>query len=630
MPTHTQHPTQHPRRRSLLRALLAGLAALAATTGLLATTSAPASAGQVGVTVGIRGAGSVTVVEGSIEDGAQLTCQRHDNQDQRVTAWCPRMRNSEAFEAWVWLRATPAFQPADQWVFRRWTGCDQTRERNGFQECAVHSGAFSSDEKYPVAEFLDVVAPEVSGPIAGPVAGQDRTFSFLFSASDGVTSCRVVGVVEWFRCANGHPVQVPEGAHSFQVRATDPSGNEGLETVGVVAVDTRIASGSPSRTNDPTPSFDLRTGAGKGFWCSLDGGDWAACGTGTAATYETPALADGAHRLLVQARSGTWLDSVPAEWRWVSDTVGPTTTIRAVTAGNTAEVTLTSADAVRYECRLDRPTGPGAWAECASGMRFTGLADGEHSLSVRGIDDVGNVESPAKVHRWTVRTSPAPDPGQDPGQDPTQDPAPVQLPGDTTPPETTVISGPAGFVAAPSATFGFTSEAGAGFRCTLDGAPVTCGSALALNGLRSGTHALAVAAVDAAGNVDPTPAVRTWTVPATAAELRPGRGWRLERSAKAYGGSHLESSRRGAALTRRVQGAREVALVVGKGRRHGTVKVYAGSRLVGTVRLAATRSTTRQVVPVTRFATPYTGRLRVVIATQGRPVRIEGLGVATG
>lgn len=56
----------HGRPVRTLRALVVLLGTLAVATGVLTTTAAPASAGQVGVTVGIRGAGAVTVVEGSL------------------------------------------------------------------------------------------------------------------------------------------------------------------------------------------------------------------------------------------------------------------------------------------------------------------------------------------------------------------------------------------------------------------------------------------------------------------------------------------------------------------------------------------------------------------------------------
>jgi hypothetical protein len=51
------------------------------------------------------------------------------------------------------------------------------------------------------------------------------------------------------------------------------------------------------------------------------------------------------------------------------------------------------------------------------------------------------------------------------------------------------------------------------FQCSLDNATFsTCTSPATYTGLATGTHSFQVQAVDAAGNVDPTPAVFTWTI----------------------------------------------------------------------------------------------------------------------
>ena len=85
---------------------------------------------------------------------------------------------------------------------------------------------------------------------------------------------------------------------------------------------------------------------------------------------------------------------------------------------------------------------------------------------------------------------------------------------DTTPPETTIDSGPSGTVNTGSASFSFSSsEAGSAFECSLDGAPYSRWSSPQIYaGLANGSHTFRVRATDAAGNADPTPASRTWKV----------------------------------------------------------------------------------------------------------------------
>ena len=84
---------------------------------------------------------------------------------------------------------------------------------------------------------------------------------------------------------------------------------------------------------------------------------------------------------------------------------------------------------------------------------------------------------------------------------------------DTTAPETTIDSGPSGTVSSTTASFGFSSnESNVTFECRLDGAVESCTLPKNYTGLSEGTHTFEVRAVDSAGNVDPTPASRTWTV----------------------------------------------------------------------------------------------------------------------
>ena len=101
---------------------------------------------------------------------------------------------------------------------------------------------------------------------------------------------------------------------------------------------------------------------------------------------------------------------------------------------------------------------------------------------------------------------------------------------DTTPPETSITAGPSGAVTPTGATFEFaSSEEGSTFACSLDGSePVQCTSPRSYTGLAQGSHTFQVAATDAAGNTDPSPAVRTWSVdsvaPAATTLLAPANG----------------------------------------------------------------------------------------------------------
>jgi len=89
---------------------------------------------------------------------------------------------------------------------------------------------------------------------------------------------------------------------------------------------------------------------------------------------------------------------------------------------------------------------------------------------------------------------------------------------DTTPPETTITSGPAALTASRNAAFTFAAdEPGSTFKCSLDGAAfASCSSPASYSGLADGAHTFTVRATDPSVNTDPTPDTASWTIDGTA------------------------------------------------------------------------------------------------------------------
>jgi VCBS repeat-containing protein len=89
---------------------------------------------------------------------------------------------------------------------------------------------------------------------------------------------------------------------------------------------------------------------------------------------------------------------------------------------------------------------------------------------------------------------------------------------DTTPPDTSIVTGPPTQTSSSTAAFsvkGADAVGVVGFRYALDNAASwssTTSTSISFNGLAAGAHTFRVAAFDAAGNVDPTPASYAWTV----------------------------------------------------------------------------------------------------------------------
>ena len=224
-----------------------------------------------------------------------------------------------------------------------------------------------------------------------------------------------------------------------------------------------------------------------GYECRLDGGDFAPC----SAPFRSSGLPDGAHTLAVRAVDAAGnADTTPATRTWTVDTVEPDTTVAgppAATSSRSASFTysgdtLGGTAIARYECKLD---GGPTWDPCQD---YSGLADGRHRFEVRAIDAAGNADGTPAVHEWTVDTV-APD---------------------------TDVAGPPEFTSSRSASFTYSGDVLGGtaiarYECRLDGASWD-DCAREYTGLADRKHTLEVRAVDAAGNVDGTPAVHEWTV----------------------------------------------------------------------------------------------------------------------
>jgi hypothetical protein len=175
-----------------------------------------------------------------------------------------------------------------------------------------------------------------------------------------------------------------------------------------------------------------------------------------------------------------------------TDTTPPTTTIGSGPSGSTTSTSASfafssSETGSTFECKLDS----GSFASCTSPKAYSGLSTGSHTFSVRATDAAGNTDASPAMQTWTITA-----------------------PSDTTPPNTTIDSGPNASTTSTSASFAFSSsESGSTFACQLDsGSWASCTSPKAYSALGTGSHTFNVRATDAAGNVDASPASQTWTI----------------------------------------------------------------------------------------------------------------------
>jgi Putative metal-binding motif len=256
---------------------------------------------------------------------------------------------------------------------------------------------------------------------------------------------------------------------------------------------------NPTITSGPTEDF-LNQERTVRMWFGADEGDSTYTCRFDAAQFQTCTsprqftLEPGERTFQVQAwdPSGNGSNVVSRTIR-VIDTVLNAAGPSGLTNSRTASFGFTTQGGTGFECSLNF----GAWTDCSSGfVTYSSLADNNYTFRVRGKAAGGWYDRVPAVRDFTV---------------------------DGTPPETTLnpLLGPGegALVTVITAQFGFTANETSTFECKLDGLGFEgCLSPRNLTALASGSHKFQVRAKDQAGNYDPTPAERNWTVAAPDAD----------------------------------------------------------------------------------------------------------------
>ena len=421
---------------------------------------------------------------------------------------------------------------------------------------------------------VDATAPETTitaGP-ADPTSQTSATFAFSANEGGSTFECSRDGA-EFAVCASPRSYSgFAPGLHTFAVRATDTAGNTDASPASYSwLVETEL----PVVTLSETPANPTRERSAHFVFsaskpnatleCSLDAKDFVPCTTQTTQTYA--GLGDGSHTFAVRATSAAGVGPT-TRYSWTVDTTGPTATITQKPADPTNSRSATfvfaaSEAGATFECKLDGA----AFAKCTAPQTYTSVGDGRHTFVVRAIDALGNLGSESS-YGWTIDT-------RSPGVAVTSGPAgltnstsasiffvadepssfqcnldgrgfepcssPASYAGltdgghafgvraidaagnvgaasrgwtiDATAPETTLASKPAARTTARSATFTFSAGEPATFECRLDGGSfLPCAPPTSYPRLANGVHRFSVRAVDAAGNVDPTPMEYSWAI----------------------------------------------------------------------------------------------------------------------
>ena len=297
-----------------------------------------------------------------------------------------------------------------------------------------------------------------------------------------------------------------DGAHTVYLEVCDTAGNwQTTPTTYTWTVDTTVPTATvttapPSITK--TRDFTLNVVAGDltSYKFALDSMPYTTeIPVGTAINLVS--LADGSHSLSLIGKdaAGNWqAEGNATVYSWTVDTVAPlaviTNTPANPTKATTASLTISGDGVVKYQYSLDT----GAWqaqTSVASPVSLTGLTNGSHTVSVKGIDAAGNIQVTPTSITWTV---------------------------DTVAPLAVITGTPSSPTSSRTATLAVSGTGVTSYKYRVDSGaystnPIPVTTDISLTNLVNGGHSVSVIAGDAAGNWQPQASATTvsWVVDTT-------------------------------------------------------------------------------------------------------------------
>lgn len=335
----------------------------------------------------------------------------------------------------------------------------------------------------------DTTAPVITVSSTPPSVTSSLAGSFIYTTSDnlsGVMSAECsLNNAAFSNCASPANVSnLSSGAHNFRIRATDRAGNVSTVysyswTINLTVPTVTISSSPSSFTNSVNATFQFSGSNLVSYQCQINDGAFANCTSPHTVTNLAPNLA---YVFRVRGTNNVGTVSANTEARWTIDTSAPsvpqiTANVPAITQLRGASLSFSSSDTLAGLARFECSVNSGAFAICTSPRAFTNVVDGQQMLTVRAVDNAGNISQTGSFS-WVI---------------------------DGTNPTLAFTQTPAASTTATTASFSFTSaDSGSGLsavQCSLDlAAFVNCTSPYGLSNLSVASHELRVRATDRAGN----------------------------------------------------------------------------------------------------------------------------------
>ena len=296
-------------------------------------------------------------------------------------------------------------------------------------------------------------------------------------------------------------------------------------------------------------------------------------------------------------------------WQGLSVEIPPTADVTGSAVSIPFDVSALSAGTSTV-CRLDS----GAWAPCTSPYRATSVNSGAHTFAVKAIEPSGRtavgsrsfiVDATGPVARVTGPTYQA------------SVAATATL---------TVSATDAGGVASYDVRYRRATSAGP-YGAYVQPWTKTTATSMSLAVAAGYEYCASVRATDKLGNVGQWSAERCFSRPLDDRSLAAATtGWTRATGGTFYYGTTTQTTAYGKALTRSVQGKR-FFLVATRCPTCGSVAVYAGNKYLTTVNLAYPTTHKQVLLGLPVQSTLFSGTLKLVSASSGKLVQIDGLAV---